>query len=105
MRRAHWAKLENNEGDAVAAIMHYLRMCGGYPWLTHDARHRPAHDGVADIECAMPVGAFYHFEVKRRGGKQSTGQRLHEASLAARGHRYYRVECVEDVERAIRGKA
>ena len=48
-------------------IVQYLRACGFPAWLTHDSRHHPVEQGIADINAVLPGGVFFACEVKAPG--------------------------------------
>jgi hypothetical protein len=56
-------------------IVEYLRACGYPAWLTHDSRHHPVEQGIADVNAVLPGGVFFACEVKAPGRETAHADR------------------------------
>jgi hypothetical protein len=56
------------EEDLTLQILDMIRAHGLPAWRTHDTRHHPVEEGIADINAVLPGGVIFACEVKKPGG-------------------------------------
>lgn len=121
MRRAHWPRLLLHESDAVEDIRTWLLFRGAAAYKTHDAHHRPAHPGIADLVLCWPakitqamvgriMGLFGVVEAKSQEALtwECAADRLQReflADVATHSGIVIKASSWEDVERALRIRA
>ena len=95
------------EETLVLQILQYIRGCGFPAWRTHDTRHHPVEEGIADIHAVLPCGFFLALEVKKEGGTTNKMREQKQAEWRARIRNVdgaaYQVESLDDAIQIVEG--
>lgn len=96
--------IELTEAQIQKQVVDYLTRRGVVVWSTHDPRHRPSHEGVADIIGVMPGGQTIAVEVKRQGGKVTRLQTEFIEAVRDQGGIGLIAYCLDDVRDAVENR-